>query len=144
MGDELPNFDIPTLLPIAVAVWGTTNTVFNAVNTMNERRDTIITGYIKENELTVEHKRLILYSDWLPMAVAVAFFGLAGIALTSCLPWLLPELGLPKSKLWFGVGIGFLLAVGGVWLISGYKDFKMMKQSANTPPICAKQKQIDT
>jgi hypothetical protein len=142
-GDAMAASSIEILIAIGVGVWSATNIVFNAANIMNERRDTIITGYIKDRQITVEHKQLILNSDWLPMAIGVALLGLGGIALVSCLPWLLPDLGWRTPKLWCATGLVFFLGVGGTWIVNGYKEFKVMKQSADTAPVSTIEKQFD-
>jgi uncharacterized membrane protein len=144
MEDDMAASSIEILVAIGVGVWGTTNIVFNAANIMIQRRDTIITGYINDRQITVAHKRLILHSDWLPLAIGVALLGLGGIALVSCLPWLLPELGWRTPKLWCFTGLVLFLGVGGTWLVNGYKDFKVMKQSADTAPVPTTEKQFDS
>jgi hypothetical protein len=55
---------------IVAGLWAATNVVFVASQALNERRDTVLSGYIKDRQLSIKHRRLIMMNDWLPMTVA--------------------------------------------------------------------------
>ncbi|RUM21517.1 hypothetical protein EFD56_03275 [Rhizobium phaseoli] len=55
---------------IVAGLWAATNVVFVASQALNERRDTVLSGYNKDRQLSIKHRRLIMMNDWLPMTVA--------------------------------------------------------------------------
>src|SRR5436853_6552467 len=52
------------------AVWGAFSPMLKAIEMMNERRDKILDP---DSRLAVPHRRLMLYSDWLAIAIATTF-----------------------------------------------------------------------
>jgi hypothetical protein len=55
------------------AVWGAFSPILKAIEMMNERRDRILDP---DSKLTVGHRKLMLYSDWLAIAIATYVFAL--------------------------------------------------------------------
>jgi hypothetical protein len=130
------------ILAIGVGAWTATNVVFTAIKMINERRDAIILGYLDKQPLTPEHKRLLLYTDWLPMWLGLAALMIVGsIALVTLPKWIV-ETGLVPTVHSFietasiVTGILALLATAYA-LLGSIREFRMMKDALDkvSPPI---------
>jgi hypothetical protein len=63
---------------------GLVNLLFTAMVMLNERRDAVITGRLKDLELTPDHRQLIVYNDWLPTVIGIAaFFFMANVGIAA-------------------------------------------------------------
>ena len=58
-------------LILLAAVWGAFSPILKAVEMLNERRDKILDP---DSKLTVPHRKLTLYSDWLAIMIATYVF----------------------------------------------------------------------
>jgi len=76
---EMADIDT-TLLAVVGGFWAATNIVFSTSKISNERRDIVITGRLDGVDISPSHRRLIIWSDWVPMtitnAVICVFFGI--------------------------------------------------------------------
>jgi hypothetical protein len=120
--------NLKVILGIGVAVWTATNAVLNGAKIINERRDVVLTGKIKGEVLTREHKQAILYNDWLPTSVGVWSLSLGGIMAVIILPWLVME------RQWYSIALSligcFAFLTVGVWnAVGGIAEFRLMKRS---------------
>jgi VIT1/CCC1 family predicted Fe2+/Mn2+ transporter len=120
--------NIEVILAVGVAVWTATSALLNGAKLINERRDVVLVGKLKDQALTREHRRIILYSDWLPMTFGVGLLCLGAILAVTVLPWLFMD------KQWYAVGLSLIgglmfVMVGGWYVIGGIAEFRLMKRA---------------
>lgn len=122
------------IFAVGVGAWTATNVVFSTIKLINERRDAILLGYLDKQPLTPEHKRLLLYTDWLPMWVGLAALMIVGsITLVTLWSWV-PDVGLGHSVNRF---ITVASIVGGVLALlattyavyQSFDEFRQMKKA---------------
>ncbi|WP_441252557.1 hypothetical protein AB8A28_19875 [Tardiphaga sp. 71_E8_N1_1] len=74
--------NVPPWIPLIAAAWAVANIILSATVALYERRETVITGQLKDVTLTPGHRWLIFFCDWLPMNIGlIAFFGIVAVAL---------------------------------------------------------------
>jgi hypothetical protein len=118
------------IVAAAVGTWTAADAVLKFTVAINERRDSILTGHIKEQALTHDHRELILYNDWLPMAVGLAMLCLLACSAVIAGPWLL----IPESRYALAISlIGCLmfLLVATSYVIGNIKEFLFMRKVLN-------------
>jgi hypothetical protein len=120
--------DIGIIAAAGVGVWTATNAVINGAVAANERRDTVLLGYVKDRPLTYEHRELILYNDWLPMTVGIALLSVAASSAAIVLPWFLIDKSLYAGPVSI-VGCLMFLLVARSQLMGGIKEFRVMKSA---------------
>jgi hypothetical protein len=112
---------LPLLL--LAAVWGAFGPILKAIQMMNERRDKILDP---KSKLTVSHRKLMLYSDWLAIMIATyvfaGFIGLLIIKAPLFVDFKSPEDKQKAVEVFEIVGMIFL-ATAGIGLITGVLDF---------------------
>src|ERR1700686_4040811 len=119
---------VEIIVSICLAVWAATSALMTGSKLVNERRDVVVIGKLKNEPLTREHRALILYSDWVPMAFGVGVVLRGAILGLSVLPWVF------MGKEWYSIGLSMLgcltfVVVGGLYLYGVVAEFKLMKQA---------------
>ena len=118
---------------IAVGAWTAASAVINATQILNERRDTILVGYLKDQELTHEHRELIFYHDWLPTFVAIGGVCVAGSLMVVVLSWVLIE-SRPHAAAVSLFGVFMLLIVLKSYALGGRDEYHFIKRVLDTDP----------
>lgn len=123
------NLGLPLLL--LAAMWGLFSPILKAVEMMNERRDKILDP---ESKLTVSHRRLMLWSDWLTIFLASYGF----IAFIGFLVYYSPhfiesaQAGFStEGAIIYKITGGILVIVTVVGLVAGWFDFNYMRRYLN-------------
>ncbi|MBY3247434.1 hypothetical protein [Rhizobium laguerreae] len=111
---------------IVAGLWAATNVVLVASQALNERRDTVLSGYIKDRQLSIKHRRLIMMNDWLPMTVAtgIACVIFCGLLLAS--PAIF-DLDLGKAVICYS--LSSIPVIGAVSLLYGaLHEYRLMNE----------------
>ena len=136
--DSATAIGLPLLL--LAAVWGAFSPILTAIKMMNERRDKILDPASK---LTVSHRRLILYSDWLPIVAATYLFaGFIGslIIVAPHFANINPVEARSKARMVFAIVGAIFLLTSTIGLATSVLDFRMMRshltalQPGEVPP----------
>jgi hypothetical protein len=119
--------DIGIVAAVGVGVWTATSAVINGAVAVNERRDTVLLGYVKDRPLSYEHRKLIFYNDWLTMMLGIALLSIAACLGAIVLPWIF------IGNNWYAgavsaVGCLMFLLVTTSQIIGGMKEFRTMKR----------------
>jgi hypothetical protein len=69
--------DLQIMLVLVASIWAAVNTVIAGYNAVNGTRDRILTGCTDEGTpMTLEHRKLSLRNDWIPMKTGIALISL--------------------------------------------------------------------
>jgi hypothetical protein len=122
------------VLTAIIGIWAATNFVFTAMKMINERRDAILLGSLDKQTLTPEHKRIMLYSDWLPMLVGLGLLMISGSAALATIDLWIVDTGVVSSTNRFitffsWIGCIFCLIATASVVIGGIKEFRMMRRA---------------
>lgn len=119
-------------LVIVAAVWGLFTSLLKAIEILNERRDTVLAA---DSKLTVGHRRLILYSDWLAIYVSCyAFIGFVGlIVFATRTPQSATGQAAGATGEWVAARVpevtgAALIAMSVIGLVTGWTDFSAMRR----------------
>lgn len=123
----VPLTPIEVIVAVGVAVWAGTTALLNGANVINERRDVVLVGKLKDEPLTPEHRRVILYSDWLPMTLGIGVLSLGAIAALIILPCVFMNGEWYASGLSF-VGLLMFVVFGSFHVFGSVAEFRMMKR----------------
>lgn len=124
----MPSSIFEGIVATAASAWAASNAFMTGTKLINERRHAVILGKLKDHPLTPEHKRLILYSDWLQMQFGIGLLLIVAIGAWIVLPWLFVEKF--WNAFWLSVPGAFaLIAVGCPFVIGGVAEFRLMKRS---------------
>ena len=58
-------------VPLIAGLWAAIQIVYASAKITNERRQIILSGKIGAEPVTLEHRKLILYCDWVPMTIMI-------------------------------------------------------------------------
>lgn len=120
--------DLATIAVIGGAVWAATSGLLGGAKVINERRDVVLIGKIKDQALSREHRSLILYSDWLPMTIGVVTLVLGAMATVIVLPWLFMDVNRYSIGLSALGGVA-LLVIGGLNVGGAVVEFRLMRRT---------------
>ena len=112
------------LVAIGVAFWAGAAAVIQGFKVVNDRRDVILTGRFEKEQMTMDHRRVSFWNDWVPLKVGIGLCSLAYAFLAFTIPaWVTPEHRDTVRLLAYGVGVlGILSAAGFIGL--GYRDYR--------------------
>jgi hypothetical protein len=123
------------IIAIGGAVWAGTNAIFSAIKMANERRDSVILGYLDKQPLSREHKSIIIYSDWMMMMLWLAILSLGGPLVLVTMPWWGKEFQISQTFAEGAAFVGVVLFIGMFIsvVIGGNIEFYLMKKSLEKP-----------
>lgn len=75
-------------LVIVAGIWAALNTLVSAYQVVNDKRDVIVTGVYKGERLSLDHRRLMLRNDWIPLKFGVALTSLIFALILFAIPQL--------------------------------------------------------
>jgi hypothetical protein len=120
--------DLP--LVIIAAFWAGFSAVITAYKTINDKRDQILHGHHEGNNLSMEHRRLAFFNDWIPMKFGIGLSSLVfGIAIVY-IPNLMEKPEYKEQAIpicWVVALIPFLSCLGFCGL--GISDLIFVKQT---------------
>lgn len=114
--------------------WGLANIILTATVALNDRRDAIVTGRLKEVKLTPLHRRHMAEADWLPMAVGITV-ALVGVILVAAglLPKMFDVQKETEGWVW-PAAIFACLIVASIGTVQIVKEFQFMVSSIDNAP----------
>lgn len=128
------------VLTLIAAIWAAFNAIVTVYKVLNETRDQILLGTVDRMPLTIQHRRLMLYNDWVPLqfsvAVVSAMFGIAII--------MIPQAAADSAdSRWFSsvcyVASALPILNGFAFLACGFKDFRFLRSQLD---VAAKQVRV--
>ena len=113
---------------MVAAVWAAFNTLVSAYKVVNDKRDVIITGRYEGEEISLEHRRLLLVNDWIPLKFGVAVISLVFAFALVAIPFLSAN---PSPWL---VALSIAAALGPfasflAFTILGYRDYRYLRRT---------------
>ena len=78
--------EIQFFASIIAFLWSSLSMIFSALKQINDKRDLIISGYFNGQPLSVEHRRLILKKDWLPLHISIAWRSIVFVIIIAVIP----------------------------------------------------------
>lgn len=111
-------------------VWGLFTPALKVIEMTNDRRDKILSP---DSKFDLAHKKLILYSDWLTLWVAMYVYAIALGVLTLFYPVLMPpEFVATRAARVACYATGLvILASAAAGIASGLLDFRHMRRHLN-------------
>lgn len=114
-------------LVMVAGIWAALNTLVSVYKVVNDKRDVIVTGKYESQELTLEHRHLMLVNDWIPLKFGV---GLASLIFAFAL-FAIPYLA-EKPNPWL-VSVSYFAALGPflsfvTFSILGMRDYRFIKR----------------
>lgn len=116
------------LFPLVGALWACGNLLFNAMVEANKIRDRVILGRDGNLNLDLEHRKLMIKNDWLPIAAFVSFACLGFGVFAFWSTYLLNDNQSRARPIAICVGIALVL-MGAVWTPAAYRDLTAMRRS---------------
>jgi len=115
-------------LVMVAAIWAALNTLVSAYKAVNDKRDVSITGKYEGQVISLQHRRLMLVNDWIPLKLGVAvtslIFAFALVAIpflsASPSPWLV-ALSIAAALAPFASFLAFL--------ILGLRDYRYLRKT---------------
>jgi hypothetical protein len=114
-------------LVMVAGIWAALNTLVSVYKVVNDKRDVIVTGTYEGEQLTLEHRRLMLVNDWIPLKFGVAMASLIFAFALFAIPYLSAE---PSPWL---VWLSYLAALGPfmsfiAFSVLGFRDYRFIKR----------------
>ena len=115
-------------LVMVAGIWAALNTLVSAYKVVNDKRDTIITGKFEGQDLSLEHRRLLLVNDWIPLKFGVAIASLIFAFALFSIPYLSSQ---PSPWL---VTLSLIAAFGPLasflaFSILGIRDYRYLRKT---------------
>jgi hypothetical protein len=125
------------IISLLGGLWASTSVVFANSKIANERRDAVLLGTIDKVPLSNSHKKIILWYDWMPMALTNTITCILFSIFLFYLPKLVSDLNWVLKILCYGFAI--IPSIGAVGLIiSTFVEYKAMaaaiKESSTMSP----------
>jgi hypothetical protein len=127
---------VSAITSLAVALWAAYTASNNGFKYLNEIRDNILCGSDGKRSFTQEHRKIMLYCDWLPMMLVLSGMLAAFVVII----WSVPEFVGPNQKtlpllkiLCLSTSlVPLFVSVGNfVW---GLIEFRRMTRAISLPP----------
>jgi nitrate/nitrite transporter NarK len=124
-------------LVMVAGIWAALNTLVSAYKVVNDKRDVIVTGIYEGEQLTLEHRRLMLVNDWIPLKFGVAIASLIFAFALFAIPYLASN---PNEWL---IALSYFAAFGPfvsfiAFSILGWRDYRFIKRCLNETHEAAK------
>jgi len=115
-------------LVMVAGIWAALNTLVSAYKVINDKRDVIITGKYEGESISLEHRRLMLVNDWIPLKFGIAIASLIFAFALFSIPYLTSN---PNPWL---ISLSILATLGpfGSFLaftILGFRDYKFIQRT---------------
>jgi hypothetical protein len=115
--------ELQIALLLEAATWGSFGVTVSVFTTINQKRDLILRGRDKDNIYHLDHRKLMFYSDLIPMQAGISIFmGVFAIILLS-LPSLAVE-GTDTRRLELLCNLASLVPISGLmgYTLGGFRD----------------------
>jgi hypothetical protein len=121
------------LLPLVGTVWACATLALAVTKELNILRDKVIFGHHAHPLLSVDHRRLVMHNDWLPLACFTVLLCICFGVVAFLSPWLLDdgERNLVVIFTAWSVAV-FVTMIGLVWVPTGLKDWRTMKKAVES------------
>lgn len=126
-------------LLLLAAFWAGTSALIAGIKQLSDTRDKVVVGVTDGVKMSVEHRRRLLYYDWVPLRLALAAISLILALIIGSLPQLAGEdsikPGLPlvcyiTALVPFGGFLNFIVFGIAEWL---FMKRELLKQPPNLP-----------
>ena len=115
-------------LVMVAGIWAALNTLVSAYKVINDKRDVIISGKFEGESINLEHRRLMLVNDWIPLKFGIAIVSLIFAFALFSIPYLTnnPNSWLVTLSIFATLGpFGSFLA----FTILGFRDYKFIQRT---------------
>jgi hypothetical protein len=116
----------PLPVVLVVAFWTGATAIIQGFKVVNDRRDVILTGFFERKPMTLEHRRVSFWNDWVPLKLGLGFASLIYAFVVVVIVELVTEKAAQARPAAYAVAsIGVLSAAG--FLILGWRDFRFIR-----------------
>lgn len=114
-------------LVMVAGIWAALNTLVSVYKVVNDKRDVIITGTYEDTQLTLEHRRLMLVNDWIPLKFGVAMASLIFTFALFAIPYLSADPNPWLVWLSYGAALGPFVSFIA-FSVLGLRDYRFIKR----------------
>jgi hypothetical protein len=124
-----PTESLAIIFGLGAATWAAFKNLGDAAKQLNDMRNVILVGKIGSDDLTREHKKLILENDWIPGEIAAVSMSIAYGIIILLIP-LAQKAAITDSLWWACILFSIFPFFAGIaFLTTGFKEYRIMREN---------------